>query len=114
MTRSKHMERVPYALAAGSLMYVIVCMKPNIAHKVEVLNRYMSCPGKRHFKVMKLIVRYLKGTQDACLYFRESDLKPKRFVDSDLIGNDDSKKSTIDYVFTSGGSAISWVSNLQK
>eukprot|EP00253_Pinus_taeda_P007147 PITA_07147 len=33
------MSRVPYASAVGSLMYVMVCRRPDIAHGVEVLSR---------------------------------------------------------------------------
>ena len=37
-----HMSRVPYASAVGSLMYEMVCTRPDIAHVVEVLSRFMS------------------------------------------------------------------------
>jgi len=40
------MSHVPYASAVGSLMYVMVCTRPNIAHAVGVLSRFMSKPGK--------------------------------------------------------------------
>ena len=36
------------------------------------------------------------------------------YVDANLAGNIDSRKSTIGFVFTLGGTTISWVSNLQK
>jgi tagatose-1,6-bisphosphate aldolase len=35
------MSHVPYASAVGSLMYAMVCTRPNIAHAVGVLRRYM-------------------------------------------------------------------------
>ena len=35
------MSRVPYASAIGSLMYAIVYTRPDIAHAVGVLSRYM-------------------------------------------------------------------------
>src|SRR6202034_4029134 len=40
------MSRVPYASAVGSLMYAMVCTRPDIAHAVGVLSRFMSKPGK--------------------------------------------------------------------
>ena len=43
-----HMSKVPYASAIGSLMYVIVCTRPDIAHAVEVVSRFMSRPRKQH------------------------------------------------------------------
>ena len=40
------MSRVPYESAVGSLMYAMVCTRPDIAHAVGVLSRFMSNPGK--------------------------------------------------------------------
>ena len=48
-----HMDRVPYASAIGSLMYAMVCTRPDIAHAVGVVSRYMSNPGKHHWKAIK-------------------------------------------------------------
>ena len=42
------MSRVPYESAVGSLMYAVVCTRPDIAHAVGVLSRFMSNPGKEH------------------------------------------------------------------
>ena len=42
----EYMNKVPYASAVGSLMYVVVCTRPNIAHVVRVVSRFMSRPGK--------------------------------------------------------------------
>ena len=41
-----HMSKVPYALAIGSLMYVMVCTRLDIAHVVGVVSRFMSRLGK--------------------------------------------------------------------
>ena len=43
-----HMSKVPYASAVGSLMYAMVCTRPDIAHAVGVVSRYMNNPGKEH------------------------------------------------------------------
>ena len=43
-----HMSKVPYASAIGNLLYAIVCTRPNIAHAVAVVSRFMSRPGKQH------------------------------------------------------------------
>ncbi|RVW61459.1 Retrovirus-related Pol polyprotein from transposon TNT 1-94 [Vitis vinifera] len=40
-----HMSKVPYASAIGSLMYAMVCTRPDIAHAVGVVSRFMSRPG---------------------------------------------------------------------
>ena len=48
-----HMSKVLYALVIGSLMYAMVCMvctRSDIAHAVGVVSRFMSRPGKQHWK----------------------------------------------------------------
>eukprot|EP00253_Pinus_taeda_P002155 PITA_02155 len=42
----EYMSKVPYASAVGSLMYAMFCTRPNIAHAVGVVSRYMNNPGK--------------------------------------------------------------------
>ena len=44
------MSRVPYASAIGSLMYVMVCTRPYLAHVVSVVSRFMSDPCKEHWQ----------------------------------------------------------------
>ena len=41
------MQRVPYAFAVGSLMYAMVCTKPNIAHVVGIVSRFFFKPRYR-------------------------------------------------------------------
>ena len=41
-----NMSKLPYALAIGNIMYVMVCTRPDIAHAVRLMNRYMSRPRK--------------------------------------------------------------------
>jgi len=42
------MSHVPYASAVSSLMYLMVCTRPDISHAVRVLSRFMSKPRKEH------------------------------------------------------------------
>jgi hypothetical protein len=60
--KEEDMSHVPYASAVGSLMYAMVCTRPDIAHAVGVLSRYMSKPGKEHWTTVKRVFRYLRGT----------------------------------------------------
>ena len=108
------MDKVPYASAIGSLMYAMVCTRPDIAHAVGVVSRYMSNPGKQHWEAVKWILRYLRGTADYALCFKKSDLGLEGFVDADMAGDVDGRKSTTGYVYTLGGTVVSWVSKLQK
>ena len=67
------MSKVPYSSAVGSLMYVIVCIRPYITHTVGVARRYIKKPCKEHWEVVKLIIRYLRGTSTHALFFGGSD-----------------------------------------
>ena len=49
----EYMYCVPYVNAVGSLMYVMVCTRPDISHVVGVVNRYMENPGKEHWQSVK-------------------------------------------------------------
>ena len=80
-----HMNKVPYASAIGSLMYVMVCTRPNIAHVVRVVSRFMSRPGKQHWETVKWILRYLRGSSDTCLCFTGVSLKWQGYVDVDFL-----------------------------
>ena len=42
------MTLVPYGSAVGSLMYAMVCTRPDIEHAVGVVSRYMANHGKEH------------------------------------------------------------------
>ena len=44
----QEMERVPYASVVGSLMYAMVCTRPDIAHTVGTVNHFLSNPSKEH------------------------------------------------------------------
>jgi len=41
-----HMSKVPYASTIGSLMYAMVCTRPDIAHAIGVVSRFLSNPRK--------------------------------------------------------------------
>lgn len=46
--KNEIMFGVLYSNVVGSIIYVMVCTCPDIAHDVRVLNSYMTCPSKRH------------------------------------------------------------------
>ena len=108
------MSRVSYSSTVGILMYAMVCTRPNIAHAVGVVSRYMKNPGKEHWEAVKWILRYLRGTATHALCFGGSNTFLQGYVDSDMVGDKDRRRSTTGYVFTIGGTIVSWISKLQK
>ena len=68
------MEKVPYASVVGSLMYAMLCTRPDIFYVVGMVSRYQSNPGEAHWKVVKRILRYLKGMMNYRLCYQGQDL----------------------------------------
>ena len=110
----ENMAKIPYSSVVGSLMYAMVCTRPDIAHAVGVVSRFLDNPGKEHWEAVKWILRYLRGSSDECLCFRGSSPILKGYTDADMAGDLDNRKSTTGYLFTFSGGAISWQSKLKK
>ncbi|CAM6109633.1 unnamed protein product [Calypogeia fissa] len=110
------MSKVPYETAVGSLMYLIVCTRPDLAFAMGKVSRYMLNPGKLHWDAVKWILRYLKGTKDVGLLFDAKSNKSNSllgYVDAYYGQDMDGRRSTTRYVFTLGGGCTSWRSTLQ-
>uniref|UniRef100_A0A5B7B1Y6 Reverse transcriptase Ty1/copia-type domain-containing protein n=1 Tax=Davidia involucrata TaxID=16924 RepID=A0A5B7B1Y6_DAVIN len=109
----KKVDDTLYKQIVGSLMY-LTATRPDIMHAVSVISRYMECPTEIHLLAAKRIFRYLKGTKEFRLFYKngeKSDLFG--FTDSDYAGDSDDRKSTSRYVFMMGTGAISWSSKKQ-
>ena len=107
------MDKVPYASVVGSLMYAMIATHLDIAFAVGVVSIYMSNPGKKHWEAMNGIMRYLKATKHMCICYGSQELSVKGYTYSYYAGDLDKRRSTLGYVFTLTGGAISWRSRLQ-
>ena len=52
----EYMSHVPYSSAVGSIMYAMVCTRPDISHAISVVSRYMANPSKEHWQAVKWIL----------------------------------------------------------
>ncbi|XP_042038299.1 secreted RxLR effector protein 161-like [Salvia splendens] len=109
------MKKVPYANAIGSVMYLMVSTRPDIAYAVSCLSRYMANPGPVHWEALKWLLRYLKHTTEYELCYSKCNegVSLTGFVDSNYANDRDKRKSTTSYVFTICRFCISWKSQLQ-
>jgi hypothetical protein len=105
---------VPYCELVGALLYLSVCTRPDIAHAVGLLARFMSAPKKQHWVAAKRVLRYLKGTPDLGICFWPRQSRLEAFVDADFAGCLSTRKSTTGFVFTLNAGAICWSSKLQS
>ncbi|GAA0147202.1 transmembrane signal receptor [Lithospermum erythrorhizon] len=108
------MKSIPYSSAVGSLMYVMVCTRPDISHAMRVVSRYLSNPERHHWEVVKWVMRYLRGSSNLRLTLGCKKLMLVGYTDSDLAGSLDDRKSTSGYMVTFAGGAVAWQSKFQK
>jgi Reverse transcriptase (RNA-dependent DNA polymerase) len=101
------MEKVPYSSVVGSLIYAMMCTKPYISFAVGMVSRYQANPGLSHWKAVKRILRYLKGTADYSLCFQGENLQLMGYVDADWEGDLDERKSISGYIFLLNNGVIS-------
>nr|KYP41692.1 Retrovirus-related Pol polyprotein from transposon TNT 1-94 [Cajanus cajan] len=85
----------------------MVCTKPDIAHAMGVVSRFISNPGRKHWEAVKWLLRYMKGTSKIALYFSKNDVVLERYSNVDLGGCSDTRKRTTRFVFTVGGTVVS-------
>lgn len=105
----------PYQQLIGSLMYLAVQTRPDIAFSVGYLSQFNNCFGKEHWTHAKRVLRYLKKTKHFCLrYSREGDAKMTGFVDADWGSDVLDRRSYTGFCFNLSGCVISWGSKKQR
>jgi hypothetical protein len=111
----KAMQDVPYLSAVGTLQYLATSTRPDISFAVGVLARFNKNPGIEHWKAVKHLFRYLKGSLDHKLVYGPTDSSQlfTTYTDADHGGNPDNGRSTGGYAIIIGGGAVSWSSRLQ-
>ncbi|KAJ9547558.1 hypothetical protein OSB04_020101 [Centaurea solstitialis] len=109
------MKSVPYASAIGSIMYAMLCTRPDVAYIVSVTSRYQQNPGEPHWVAVKNILKYLRRTKDMFLVFggSEDEISVTGYSDASFQTDRDDFRSQSGYVFTLNGGAISWKSSKQ-
>uniref|UniRef100_A0ABD2WMS0 Integrase catalytic domain-containing protein n=1 Tax=Trichogramma kaykai TaxID=54128 RepID=A0ABD2WMS0_9HYME len=82
-----------YREVVGSLMYLQVVSRPDIAFAVNVASRALENPTNKHWQLVKRILRYLKGTVDLGLFYENTN-DFVTYCDSDWAGDKETRKST--------------------
>jgi hypothetical protein len=115
------MSKVPYQSAVGALMYAMLGTRPDIAFAVTKLSQFSQNPGPAHWKALKRVLRYLKGTLDYQLTYRGTSKSPRidtfptltGYCDADWGSDIDDRRSVTGYAFILAGAAISWQAKKQ-
>ena len=72
VTSAEVVDATVYRQLVGSLMY-LVNTRPNICYDVNQLSQAMVKPTKLFWKAGKHVLRYLRGTSEYCLWYRQTD-----------------------------------------
>lgn len=108
--KQSEMLKVPYASLVSCLMYVMVLTRPNFSYVVSMVSRFMANPGKEHWRVVKWILRYLRGTTNYALLYEGERVNynlVEGYVDSDYIRDLDNRRSLTSFLFTLNNCTIS-------
>ncbi|SCZ92888.1 BZ3500_MvSof-1268-A1-R1_C064g00310 [Microbotryum saponariae] len=106
-----------YLQAIGSLLYISLGTRPDIAFAVSYLARFANNPGRRHWIAVKHILRYLRATYRDELVYACGETRITGVVgysDANWGACVDTSVSTMGYVFYIAGSAVSWSSKRQS
>ena len=111
---SPNEEELPYRELIGSLMYLAVCTRPDIAFAVSYLSQFNSCYNKSHWTAAKRVLRYIKETQDLGLKYQKTGKPLHGYVDADWANCTIDRRSYTGYTFILGGCPISWEARKQR
>jgi len=108
-------DALPYREAVGSLMYLMVGTRPDLAFAIGKLSQFISCYGKEHWAAIKRVLQYVKGSMDKGLVFdKSSSCVLQGFSDADWAGDRETRRSTPGFTFIFGGAGVSLGSKLKS
>ena len=104
-----------YRSLIGSLMYLMLGTRPDIAYAVGKLARFVTNPSPEHVKAARRVLAYLKATDYWGLrYHADGFIEPEGFVDADHAGDKSDRKSTAGYAFLAAKCVFSWSSKKES
>lgn len=111
----QEVDATEYRRVIGCLRYLLHT-RPDLSYAVGVASRFMERPTVLHFKAVKQILRYLKGTVERGLVYAAGggELKITGYTESDLAGDVDDRRSTGGMAFYINQSLVAWSLQKQK
>jgi len=105
-----------YQSQIGSLMYLMLGTRPDIAYSVGRLARFAHNPSKKHFQHLGRIFSYVNATTNFAIIYKKLGNLPVGACDADLgeLAAGHRRKSTSGGLFMLAGGLVSWSSKLQK
>ena len=105
----------PYRELLGTIMYIMLCTRPDVCFPVGFLGRFQQNPSRAHWQSLKRLVRYLKGTKTKCLEYKKYAVAEPLvgYADADWASDTVDRKSVSGYAFKVFGNLVSWSSKKQ-
>lgn len=103
-----------YRNLIGSLMYLAIGTRADIAHAVSVASRFLEKPTVVHERAAKRILRYIKKTLNFGIFYHQDKDEIKAYSDADFAGDTSTRKSTSGSVLFYGNNMVSWSSERQQ
>jgi hypothetical protein len=104
----------PYRQLIGSLMYLMVGSRPDIAYAVQDVSQFLNCYDKSHWEAGKRILRYIQGTSSVGLEYSGERVILGAYADSDYASSTVDRKSVSGYITKIGNCVITWSSRKQR
>ena len=109
------LEDVPYKELVGSLIFCMVCTRPNVAFTISCLTSHFSLPRRVHWDTAIRCLGYLFATKDLGLILGTGGSeKLVCFSDSDWASNPVTRWSIGGHILFFGDSILSWTSKPRK
>ena len=107
------MIKIPYAYAIGSILYDMLCTRPDVSYALSMTSRYHSDPGESHWTIVKNILKYFRRSKDTFLIYggQEDELVVNGYTDASFQSDKDDFRSQSGFLFFLNGGAISWKSS---
>ena len=104
-----------YQRDIGSLMYLMLGTRPDLAYAVGKLARFSANPSSEHLRALEHVFAYVNRTKFYCLtYMTSGNPFPHGYVDADFASDASDRKSISGYTFMIAGGAFSWSSKKQQ
>ena len=110
--RKRSFDPKKYMQAVGSLLYLAMGTRPDILFATSKASRKNRNPTYEDWINVIKIFRYLKGTKYYGLSYT-GNINLDVYVDADLGGDEETKRSTTGFIINMGKTPICWYSKLQ-
>jgi hypothetical protein len=99
-------------------MYLAMGTRPDLAYALQQLSQFLHNPGPLHWKAVKRVLRYLRGTMSHGIRLGGSDYVNKpflsAFVDANYAMCPDTRRCVSGYIVLFFGSLVSWLAKKQN